>query len=105
MGQRSDLGHNVSMGRPDDIRLSFNEAAEIYDRIRPAYPADLFDALFQMLRSEPEIVEVGPETGQATKGRPWMTTGEQWAVSDTARRTIAIDGRGRFLHRHHGDSA
>ena len=57
MGQRSDLGHNVSMGRPDDIRLSFNEAAEIYDRIRPAYPADLFDALFQMLRSEPEIVE------------------------------------------------
>ena len=67
MGQRSDLGHNVSMGRPDDIRLSFNEAAEIYDRIRPAYPADLFDALFQMLRSEPEIVEVGQGTGQATK--------------------------------------
>ena len=55
------------MGRPDDIRLSFNEAAEIYDRVRPSYPADLFDALFQMLPSEPEIVEVGPGTGQATK--------------------------------------
>lgn len=55
------------MGRPDDIRLSFNEAAEIYDRVRPSYPADLFDALFQMLPSQPEIVEVGPGTGQATK--------------------------------------
>jgi trans-aconitate methyltransferase len=53
--------------RPDDIRLSFNEAAEIYDKVRPSYPTDLFDALFQMLPSQPEIVEVGPGTGQATK--------------------------------------
>ena len=52
---------------PDDIRLSFNETAEVYDRVRPAYPADVFDALFQMLPSQPEIVEVGPGTGQATK--------------------------------------
>jgi len=55
------------MGRPDDIRLSFNEAAAIYDEIRPSYPAALFDALFQILPSGPEIVEVGPGTGQATK--------------------------------------
>ena len=55
------------MGRPDDIRYSFNEAAEIYDEVRPSYPPDLFDALFQMLPSQPEIVEVGPGTGQATK--------------------------------------
>jgi SAM-dependent methyltransferase len=55
------------VGRPDDIRLSFNEAAETYDEIRPSYPSDLFDALFQLLPSEPEIVEVGPGTGQATK--------------------------------------
>jgi SAM-dependent methyltransferase len=53
--------------RPDDIRLSFNEAPEIYDKVRPPYPTDLFDALFQMLPSQPEIVEVGPGTGQATK--------------------------------------
>jgi SAM-dependent methyltransferase len=53
--------------RPDDIRLSFNEAAEIYDKVRPSYPADLFEELFQMLPSQPEIVEVGPGTGQATK--------------------------------------
>jgi SAM-dependent methyltransferase len=55
------------MGRPDDIRLSCNEAAEVYDRVRPSYPVDMFDALFQMLPSQPKIVEVGPGTGQATK--------------------------------------
>ncbi len=55
------------MGQPDDIRLSFNEAVEIYDKVRPSYPAELFDALFQLLPSQPEIVEVGPGTGQATK--------------------------------------
>lgn len=55
------------MGLPDDIRLSFNEAADIYDRARPSYPAALFDVMFQMMPSAPEIVEVGPGTGQATK--------------------------------------
>lgn len=55
------------MGRPDDIRFSFNEAPDIYDGVRPSYPADLFDALFQMLPAQPTIVEVGAGTGQATK--------------------------------------
>lgn len=56
-----------SVSRPADIRLSFNEVAEIYDEVRPSYPADLFDELFSLLPTEPEIVEVGPGTGQATK--------------------------------------
>lgn len=55
------------VGSPDDIRLSFNEAAEIYDEVRPSYPAELFDVLFEALPPQPEIVEVGPGTGQATK--------------------------------------
>ena len=55
------------MATPADRRLSFNEAPEIYDEIRPSYPADLFDVLFAMLPSAPMIVEVGPGTGQATK--------------------------------------
>ena len=55
------------VARPDDIRLSFNEAAEVYDQARPAYPTALFDVLFKMLPPNPEIVEVGPGTGQATK--------------------------------------
>ncbi len=54
------------VGQPSDIRLSFNEAAEIYDSVRPSYPPGLFDVLFEMLPSNPKIVEVGPGTGQAT---------------------------------------
>jgi trans-aconitate methyltransferase len=60
-------GQNAGVGRPEDTRLSFNEAAETYDEVRPSYPADLFDSLFDLLPLEPEIVEVGPGTGQATK--------------------------------------
>jgi SAM-dependent methyltransferase len=50
-----------------DKRLSFNEVPDIYDEIRPSYPAALFEKLFAMLPTDPEIVEVGPSTGQATK--------------------------------------
>jgi SAM-dependent methyltransferase len=65
-GSRSAFGQDMKV-RPDDIRLSFNEAPDIYDKVRPSYPAELFDTLFQVLPSQPEIVEVGPGTGQATK--------------------------------------
>ena len=56
------------MSRPEDLRLSFNGAAETYDQVRPSYPSDLFDTLFDFLPTQPGIVEVGPGTGQATKG-------------------------------------
>ena len=55
------------MAPPKDKRLSFNEVPDIYDEIRPAYPAALYDVLFEKLPAEPDIVEVGPGTGQATK--------------------------------------
>jgi SAM-dependent methyltransferase len=55
------------MAPPADKRLSFNEVPDVYDEIRPSYPAAFFDVLFELLRSEPTIVEVGPGTGQATK--------------------------------------
>jgi SAM-dependent methyltransferase len=55
------------VGTPDDIRLSFNQAVEIYDRIRPSYPRQVFEDLFDMLPPDPDILEVGPGTGQATK--------------------------------------
>lgn len=58
---------DVVVTRPRDRRLSFNQAAEVYDEVRPSYPAPLFDALFRMLPPRPEVVEVGPGTGQATK--------------------------------------
>jgi SAM-dependent methyltransferase len=55
------------VGPADDIRRSFDGAVESYDRVRPTYPAALFDALFALLPSAPEVVEVGPGTGQATR--------------------------------------
>jgi trans-aconitate methyltransferase len=51
---------------PSDKRLSFNEVPDIYDEVRPAYPAALYDVLFDTLPPAPQIVEVGPGTGQAT---------------------------------------
>jgi SAM-dependent methyltransferase len=53
--------------RPADKRLSFNEVPDVYDEIRPSYPAALYDVLFEMLPPQPMIVEVGPGTGQATR--------------------------------------
>ena len=55
------------MREPLDKRLSFDKAADIYDRIRPSYPERLFEALFGLLPPKPQIIEVGPGTGQATK--------------------------------------
>jgi SAM-dependent methyltransferase len=62
----SEPRQDVRVERQDDIRLSFDRAAEIYDEVRPSYPAELFDTLFDLLPPAPEIVEVGPGTGQAT---------------------------------------
>ena len=46
----------------------FDNAAAVYHRIRPQYPAPLFDALFELLPEgrAPRVIEVGPGTGQAT---------------------------------------
>jgi SAM-dependent methyltransferase len=56
-----------SVGQPDDIRLSFDKAAQSYDEARPAYPPELFDELFSLLPKKPQVVEVGPGTGKATQ--------------------------------------
>jgi SAM-dependent methyltransferase len=47
---------------------SFNEDAEKYDRARPTYPVELYDALWNLaeLGPKPDIVEVGCGTGQAS---------------------------------------
>lgn len=58
---------DVIVAHSGSIRLSFNEAVETYDSIRPSYPAAMFGALFEMLPSNPTVVEVGPGTGQATR--------------------------------------
>ena len=49
-----------------DIRLTFDGVADVYDRVRPSYPAELFDVLFDGLPAQPKVLEIGPGTGQAT---------------------------------------
>lgn len=52
--------------RPHDIRLTFDGQVDAYDRVRPHYPAAVFDELFSWLPDAPVMIEVGPGTGQAT---------------------------------------
>jgi SAM-dependent methyltransferase len=49
-------------------RSTFDEAAELYDRARPGYPAALFDDLAELAGIGPgaRVLEIGPGTGQAT---------------------------------------
>lgn len=53
---------------PQAWRGGFDEVAELYDRVRPGFPDALFDELAAALPRSPVVVEVGPGTGQATKG-------------------------------------
>src|SRR5436853_5894946 len=53
---------------PRDWRVGFDEVAELYDKVRPGFPDELLDELAAALPPAPVVVEVGPGTGQATKG-------------------------------------
>jgi SAM-dependent methyltransferase len=50
------------------LRLTFDEAAERYDRIRPRYPPQVFDEIEQLggLTQGGRVLEIGCGTGQAT---------------------------------------
>jgi len=50
----------------DDIRLTFDRVPELYDTVRPGYPAAFFELLADRLSANPAVLEVGPGTGQAT---------------------------------------
>jgi SAM-dependent methyltransferase len=49
-------------------RLAFGRVADLYDRVRPSYPAEAIDAVltFGALRAPARILEVGAGTGKAT---------------------------------------
>lgn len=53
---------------PRAWRGGFDEVAELYDRVRPGFPDELLDELATALPRSPVVVEVGPGTGQATRG-------------------------------------
>ena len=60
----------IRMEQPDreQLRETFNEDAELYDRARPGYPAALFDDLADLSGIGPRcrVLEIGCGTGQAT---------------------------------------
>jgi hypothetical protein len=54
------LGQRGRGIRPDDRRPSFIKAAESCDKVRATDPADLFDALFDLLQPQSEFGDVDP---------------------------------------------
>jgi SAM-dependent methyltransferase len=78
------------------LRTTFEEVAELYDRARPSYPAQVFDDLVDLtgLSQGARLLEIGPGTGKATLAlaeRGFRITcvelGEQLAA--IARRNLA----------------
>jgi SAM-dependent methyltransferase len=53
----------------NDLGRVFNEVAELYDRVRPTYPAELFADFAAITRVDRQssVLEVGCGTGQATR--------------------------------------
>ncbi len=72
---RADRGTIPGGALLADDGLGFDNVPEIYDRIRPTYPVELFDRLFAYVTGDgqPRAVEIGPGTGQAT--RPLLERG------------------------------
>ena len=60
-----------------DLRLTFNEDALNYDRLRPSYADELFDDIirFSNLNSSKSALEIGSGTGQATL--PFLRSGSK----------------------------
>ncbi|HET6298588.1 MAG TPA: class I SAM-dependent methyltransferase [Kribbella sp.] len=54
--------------RRQEMRKTFGEDAELYDRVRPTYPRGLYDDLAALLGNpvRPRVLEIGCGTGQAT---------------------------------------
>lgn len=50
------------------LRAVFEDVPELYDRVRPSYPALVFDDLIELARLPhgARLLEIGPGTGQAT---------------------------------------
>ena len=96
-----EVGQDGDMAEPNQRELGrvFNEVPELYDRVRPGYPDDLFADLVAITRIDEtsSVLEVGCGTGQATRSLAALgcsvtavEPGEQMAI--LARRRLAAFG-------------
>ena len=94
------------MDAPDrlELRQTFNQAAERYDRARPTYPPALFDDLARLAGIGPgcRVLEIGCGTGQATVPlAERVRVGS--AVGSGAGASSEQQGNERYQARFHGD--
>jgi SAM-dependent methyltransferase len=63
------MSHHAEVaGDREHLRRTFDSAADLYERARPDYPADLYGELLRLtnLRRDDRLLEVGCATGKAT---------------------------------------
>lgn len=82
----------------DGIGLAFDEVAELYDRVRPRYPAALFDDVATLTGAQPgtRVLEVGCGPGQATVdllARGWHVHAVEPGAAMAARARDNFAGR------------
>lgn len=89
----------------EQLRATFDDAAELYDRARPGYPDALYDDLFALsgLRAGDRVLEIGPGTGKATvplAQRGLDVTGVELggALAAVAQRNLEAYPSARVLH-------
>jgi SAM-dependent methyltransferase len=58
----------MDFARRENLRTTFEEVPELYDRVRPTYPPALFDELVVLagLPEHARLLEIGPGPGKAT---------------------------------------
>jgi SAM-dependent methyltransferase len=82
------------------LRATFNQAAELYDRVRPRYPPALIGDLAELAGIGPgcRVLEIGPGTGQATV--PLAERGCQIVAVELGAELAAVARRNlaRFPH-------
>jgi protein-L-isoaspartate O-methyltransferase len=89
----------------EQLRATFDDAAELYDRARPGYPDALYDELCALsgLRAGDRVLEIGPGTGKATAPlaeRGLDVTGVELggALAAVAQRNLEAYPNARVLH-------
>ncbi|TDV51942.1 class I SAM-dependent methyltransferase [Actinophytocola oryzae] len=79
-----------------EIGLSFDAVADVYDRVRPRYPAELYDDVAALTGAPPDasVLEVGCGSGQATRGllaRGWHVHAVEPGPAMAARARANLD--------------